>query len=581
MRSIAAQLVGIASLVALATACEAGSLLTVDLVTDLHPSREVDVARVDVLEDLGLAASPIRTETTSLDEADDALSGLRVAELDGLARRTYVVRVRLQRGGAEVAEGLTLAELTGSALAVTVRVTRDCAGVSCPMDGDEPAAIACVGGRCVDPRCSPESPGACPDPECATDDACAADPSLPACARGVCLGGVCASYLDDARCGGGICAPDVGCESAMDGGFDRDASAADASVDAASLDAGVPIYATQLAAGGHHTCGIQPTGETICWGSNTSGELGDGTRTDSPLPVVVSGLTDAVEVRAGGVHSCARRASGEVVCWGGNAYGQLGDGTNTQSSVPVAVVGLPAVTQLALGEEFSCALSVAGEVWCWGRNRYGQLGDGTTMSRATPARVVGLSDATSIGTGLWHGCGYRAVSGDIACWGWGAEGQLGDGTFGASGTTTVTVVGSTGALDVAVGGRHDCARFASGAVECWGEGTSAQLADGSGMNQGTPVMARGITASDSLGLGDRHSCAVVGGEVYCWGLNQDDQLGDGSSSNRSMPVRALTLSDAIEVVGGSRHTCARRTGNLVTCWGINDHGELGNGTITP
>ena len=72
-----------------------------------------------------------------------------------------------------------------------------------------------------------------------------------------------------------------------------------------------------------------------CWGVNSSGQLGDGTTTDSPVPVQVSGhATDWATVTAGGDHTCAEKTGGTVWCWGDNGNGELGDGTTTRQPGP-------------------------------------------------------------------------------------------------------------------------------------------------------------------------------------------------------------------------------------------------------
>jgi alpha-tubulin suppressor-like RCC1 family protein len=76
----------------------------------------------------------------------------------------------------------------------------------------------------------------------------------------------------------------------------------------------------------------------LCWGLNSSGQLGNGTTTNSPTPVGPETLFAAVA--AGGAHTCARTANGGVQCWGNNKSGQLGNGTTTNSSVPIDVTGL-------------------------------------------------------------------------------------------------------------------------------------------------------------------------------------------------------------------------------------------------
>ena len=86
-------------------------------------------------------------------------------------------------------------------------------------------------------------------------------------------------------------------------------------------------------------------GTARCWGVNGAGQLGNGTTTNSNLPVTVSGLVAAVTVTAGRqAYSCALLDDGTVRCWGTNFYGQLGNGTSgpgADSTIPVAVANIP------------------------------------------------------------------------------------------------------------------------------------------------------------------------------------------------------------------------------------------------
>jgi alpha-tubulin suppressor-like RCC1 family protein len=97
---------------------------------------------------------------------------------------------------------------------------------------------------------------------------------------------------------------------------------------------------SMVSAGGHHACAATTSGAAMCWGEDGSGELGDNGSTDSDVPVAVVGQGAGVAaVASGGSHVCALTTAGRLWCWGSNSSGQLGDGTTTDRHAPVAVLG--------------------------------------------------------------------------------------------------------------------------------------------------------------------------------------------------------------------------------------------------
>lgn len=151
--------------------------------------------------------------------------------------------------------------------------------------------------------------------------------------------------------------------------------------------------AVEVSAGQNHDCLVLATGRAACRGYGRQGQLGDGgDATQSKLQAVI-GVDDAASIRAGfgGYgHTCALRGSGEVVCWGIHTQGQLGNAT-TQAGMPPGdpVLDLDRVVAIGAGEQHNCALRENGEVVCWGAGTRGQLGGGS-FEGGGPVTVVGL-----------------------------------------------------------------------------------------------------------------------------------------------------------------------------------------------
>ena len=341
---------------------------------------------------------------------------------------------------------------------------------------------------------------------------------------------------------------------------------------------GATVKATAIARGYGHACALLADKTVQCWGDNHYGQLGDGTNTQSSVPVPVTGITTAIAISAGYRHTCALLADKTVQCWGDNHYGQLGDGTKTQATTPVSVSGIDGTTvqatAIAAGYRHSCVLLADKTVQCWGDNTYGQLGDGSTIQSITPVTVIGITTAAELVAGSQHSCA-RLSSGQVQCWGGNQSGQLGDSTTTQS-TIPVTVSGISTATALAAGYYHNCALLASGQVQCWGYNHDGQL--GTSIQSTTPVVVSGISAATGITAGDSHSCALIGGALQCWGYNQNGQLGSGTTTQQyTTPVAVTGINTAAEVKGGGLHTCARLSNGAVQCWGYNQNGQLGNG----
>ncbi len=233
----------------------------------------------------------------------------------------------------------------------------------------------------------------------------------------------------------------------------------------------------ELSAGGNHGLGLRANGTAWAWGYGNAGRLGDGTTSNRSSPVsVVGGFTDWITLAGGGFHSLGIRANGILYSWGSNYTGQLGDGTSTARSSPVSVVGgFTDWISISAAVVHTLALRANGTLWSWGRNQFGQSGDGTSSVRSSPVSVVGgFTDWIFAAAGGYHSLGIR-TNGILYGWGENLNGTLGDGTA-TNRNSPVSVVGGFTDWISASGGRyHSHAIRANGTLWGWGLNSSGQV----------------------------------------------------------------------------------------------------------
>jgi alpha-tubulin suppressor-like RCC1 family protein len=327
--------------------------------------------------------------------------------------------------------------------------------------------------------------------------------------------------------------------------------------DASTTDRNSPVKVgttqtfTTLAAGGHHTCGLTAAGAAYCWGWDEYGQLGDsakGLTADKNSPVAVRGGHTFTAITAGLHFTCALDNTGKAWCWGYNGDGEAGTGDTTHNVVvPAAVTGGNTYGKIASGGAHTCALDNTNVAWCWGYNGNGELGEGVSVPKCdttpvaaacrsfVPIQVNTTVTFTAISSGNYHTC---ALSGAGAswCWGWNAEGEVGNGIAHYVTVPTATV-GNLTFASINAGGMHTCGITPDGHAYCWGWNAYGGLGTGTQNDSRVPAAIQ-QTGWAQIAGGGGHSCGTdaASHKAFCWGENANGEVGDGSNTFRLTPT---------------------------------------------
>ena len=397
----------------------------------------------------------------------------------------------------------------------------------------------------------------------------------------------------------------------------------------------IPIevrMAEQIALGAWHTCYLSTEGQVRCWGMNSFGALGyndeitvgDGTSGRS--------IVEMGDVPVGGIvrqlslanrQSCALLDNGAVRCWGLNNppprlgydhdlnIGAGGPGGSIIQNGDVPVGGK--AIQVATSGVGGCVLLEGGSVRCWGivhGYNHSQAVAGTGPGGIADHGDVPIGEPVSqLAAGFSHYCALLK-SGNVRCWGWNFDGQLGyndtqevgDETPGRSIMEMGNVPIGEKVVQISAGNATTCALLDNKQIRCWGWNGYGQLGynDTITVGDGTPgrsildmgdVPVGGDVAM--ISAGEEQACAVlVSGSVRCWGLNLGGQLGyndnlpvgDGSIGRSIIDMGDVPVGEQVVSIQttswDTSHTCAILTNGAVRCWGHGSSGELGyNNTL--
>jgi alpha-tubulin suppressor-like RCC1 family protein/putative cell wall-binding protein len=308
-----------------------------------------------------------------------------------------------------------------------------------------------------------------------------------------------------------------------------------------------------IAGGGGNGYALDSLGHVWAWGDGSA--LGNGTMGDaydngqlmgsyaSTKPVQVSNLSNIVMISGGSFDGYALDSFGHVWAWGNGESGQLGNGTQTDSPqlTPVQVSNLTNIIEIAGGVSTGYALDNSGHVWAWGCGGNGELGNGKDNDSDVPVQVSNLSHIASIAAGGHNGYAIDS-SGHVWAWGDGEFGLQNSGT-NSNALTPVQISKLTNVIAISGGQTIAYALDNSGHVWAWGRLiTDIEISPPQFSFNSNPIQITGLSHIVAIAGGDGDGYALdSSGQVWAWGCGNRGELGNGTTNNSNVPVKVIGL----------------------------------------
>jgi alpha-tubulin suppressor-like RCC1 family protein len=302
---------------------------------------------------------------------------------------------------------------------------------------------------------------------------------------------------------------------------------------------------TQVEKGQFHYIALGSNGKVYTWGTQSSGELGQGAPTSATIskPTVISGHSNVLAIGAGHWFSAFIKGT-QVYAYGQNTQYNLGDGTNVAKSSPVLCTAASALTVTKIvvaGWAVYAFDSATSKWWAWGDGRYLPLNNGGTI---TTAQNTNLQCTDLVAPGALGFC----LKSDGSLWGWGTPSlqggtgvgmSLGDGTTSQSLTAKQIMAAGT-VKSIAKGTHmavHMCFTKTDDTLWCFGRNTEYNLGLKNNVNVVVPTQVPGLTVPTlSTGaiflggawLGQGTTCVITSpgnNQFTCFGGSDSKQLG--------------------------------------------------------
>ena len=371
---------------------------------------------------------------------------------------------------------------------------------------------------------------------------------------------------------------------------------------------------------------IDKKGKVYTWGS---GQLGNGTTTNSSVPICISevegsplkgkNIVDIYIIKRNSylVSVIAKDSNGKLYSWGGNYDGELGNGTTTNSSMPICISDIEGsplkgknIVDVYCDDTTIISKDNDGKLYSWGDNNWGKLGNGTTDNRSMPICISNIENSPLKGRNVVdvyisaYNVMARDSAGKLYTWGDNNNGELGNGTTNES-SMPICISEIEGSplkgkniVEIYIDGSV-IAKDSSGKLYSWGYNSCGQLGNGTKDDSSMPICISEVEGSPLKGKNivdiyiDEYASSVIAkdssGKLYTWGNNYYGQLGNGTTTNSSMPIcisevegSPLKEKNIVEIYRYEYvdSVIARDSAGKLYTWGDNNHGELGNGTTT-